>query len=92
MTGIERMIFVLESILFNEIPVKDIQKSISWYKDVLGLRYIWYSEEEKLAQLNLLSGHMLFLNETSDHTTANFTINGKIHSVIGFQTKNIEYL
>ena len=35
---------------------------------------------------------MLFLNEISNHTTANFTINCKKHSVIGFQTKNIEYL
>jgi catechol-2,3-dioxygenase len=77
---------MLERILFNEIPVKDIQKLISWYKDILGFQFVWYSEKENLAQMNLPSGPMLFLNETRDNTTANFTKNGEIHNVLGFQT------
>ncbi|GIN63919.1 hypothetical protein J27TS8_39120 [Robertmurraya siralis] len=34
---------MLEKILFNEIPVRNMETSISWYKEVLGLQLIWYS-------------------------------------------------
>lgn len=83
---------MLEGILYNEIPVKNIKESIEWFKQVLDLEFVWYSPEEQLAQLNLPSGQMLFLVETTDETHANFTVNGKQHNVIGFHTKNIEKL
>lgn len=86
------MVIMLENILFNEIPVRNLKKAIDWYKEVLRLEFVWESEEEKLAQLNLPSGQMLFLVETADETKANFTVNGKQHNVIGFQTKEIEKL
>ncbi|MBS4201050.1 VOC family protein [Bacillus sp. FJAT-49732] len=83
---------MIENILYNTVPVKDIPKSIKWYTDVLGFQFIWHSEEEKLAQVNLPSGQMLFLSETNDHTNANFTKNGVPKSVVGFQAKQIEQL
>ncbi|GAA0359686.1 VOC family protein [Bacillus horti] len=83
---------MLQKILYNEIPVKDMNKSIEWYKEILGLEFIFYSKEENLAQFNLQSGQMLFLVETTDETNANFTVQGKPHNVIGFQTENIEQL
>lgn len=81
---------MLDRILFNEIPVKDMQKAISWYKTVLGLQLIGCSEQQ--AQMNLPSGPMLFLNETRNDTTATFVNNGETHNVIGFQTSNIDKL
>ncbi|MDF1509421.1 VOC family protein [Robertmurraya sp. DFI.2.37] len=84
---------MLEKILFNEIPVRNMERSISWYKEVLGLQLVWYSKEEGLAQLNLPSGQMIFLNETSDEgTNANFMKNGREHNVIAFQASDIEKL
>lgn len=83
---------MIEKILYNEIPVKNMSRSIHWFKEILGLTFVWYSEEENLAQLNLPSGQMLFLVETADETTANFTVNGRAHNVIGFQCSNIEQL
>ncbi|MBS4218539.1 VOC family protein [Bacillus sp. FJAT-49711] len=50
--------------------------------------YIWHSKEEKLAQVNLPSGQMLFYRD--DDTNANFTKNGVLQSVVGFQAKNIK--
>ncbi|MCJ8009319.1 VOC family protein [Lederbergia wuyishanensis] len=81
---------MIEKILYNTVPVKDISKSIKWYTEVLGFQFVWHSEEEKLAQVNLPSGQMLFLSEINDDTNANFTKNGVIRSVVGFQAKNIE--
>lgn len=83
---------MIDKILYNEIPVKDIQKSVAWFQGVLGLEMIWHSEETGMAQLNLPSGQMIFLNKTNDDTNANFTVNGKQHNVIGFQTTEIEKL
>lgn len=83
---------MIKRILYNEIPVKDIHKSIAWFQEVLGLEFIWHSEEAGLAQLNLPSGQMMFLNQTDDDTKANFTVNGKQHNVIGFQTDDMEKL
>lgn len=83
---------MIEKIMYNEIPVKNMEQSISWYKEILGFKFIWHSEEEKLAQLNLPSGQMLFLVETADDTNANFTVNGRVHNVIGFQCSDIEQL
>lgn len=83
---------MINQILFNEIPIKNIEKSIEWYKNMLNLTFIWHSKEEKLAQLNLPSGQMLFLVETKDDTTATFTVNGEKHQVIGFHTTRIEEL
>ena len=83
---------MIERILYNEIPVRDIPKSIEWFTEVLGLELIWHSEEAGMAQLNLPSGQMIFLNKTDDDTQANFTVNGKQHNVIGFQTADMEKL
>lgn len=83
---------VVDRILYVEIPVKNIPFSLNWYSEVLQFQKVWHSMEEKLAQLNLPSGQMLFLSETSDNTNANFSKNGEEHSVIGFQTKDIDEL
>lgn len=83
---------MLNCILYNEIPVSSIEESIKWYQDVLGLKFEWHIKEEQLAQLNLPSGQMLFLVETNDKTTANFTKGGKPHNVVGFQTTDIKKL
>ncbi|PAD76468.1 VOC family protein [Paenibacillus campinasensis] len=83
---------MLEQILYNEIPVRHIEKSAAWFQEVLGLKLAWHMPEEALAQLNLPSGQMLFLVETADDTQANFTKNGETHNVIGFQTRDIEKL
>ncbi|WP_274362251.1 VOC family protein [Paenibacillus thermotolerans] len=52
---------MIDRILYNEIPVKNIPTSAAWFK-------------------------------TDDDTQANFTVNGKKHNVIGFQTADIEKL
>ena len=83
---------MIEKILYNTVPVKDIPASIKWYSEVLGFQFIWHSKEEKLAQVNLPSGQMIFLSETEDDTNANFTKDGAARSVVGFQAKNIEQL
>jgi catechol 2,3-dioxygenase-like lactoylglutathione lyase family enzyme len=66
-----------------------MDRAIRWYTDVLGMEFIWHSEDEDLAQMNLPSGQMVFLRETSHDTTATFSYNYKPHGVIGFQTDDI---
>lgn len=81
---------MIEQILYNQIPVKSVPKAIKWYTQVLGLKFIWNSEEERLAQVNLPSGQMLFLFETDDQIKLGFTQNGNKHGITGFHTNDIE--
>ncbi|MCG7343497.1 VOC family protein [Sporosarcina sp. ACRSL] len=83
---------MVDRILYVAIPVKNIPHSMNWYSEILKFHKVWHSEEEKLAQVNLPSGQMLFLSETAEDTNANFLKDGVEHSVIGFQTKDIDAL
>ncbi|GIO28377.1 VOC family protein [Ornithinibacillus bavariensis] len=83
---------MIEQILYNQIPVKNIPRAVKWFVDVLDFQFIWHIEDEQLAQLNLPSGQMLFLIETNDSKGINFTQNDAKHGVIGFHTKDIHGL
>jgi len=83
---------MIEQILYNQIPVKNIPNAVKWYTEVLSFEFIWHSEEEKMAQLNLPSGQILFLLETDEQANINFTQHGVKHGVTGFHTKEIEKL
>ncbi|MFD2133995.1 VOC family protein [Pseudogracilibacillus auburnensis] len=83
---------MIREILYEQIPVKNISDAVPWYTEVLGFTFIWHNEDEQLAQLNLPSGQMLFLFETTDQTNTNFSQNGTLHGAVGFHTKNIEEL
>ncbi|MBB4824652.1 hypothetical protein HNO89_001876 [Sporosarcina luteola] len=61
-----------------------------WYPEVLHFQFICHNEEEKLAQMNLPFGQMMFLLEPKDGTAANYTKDGLTQSIVGFHTKNME--
>lgn len=83
---------MIEQIMYVQLPVKNISRSILWYRDVLQLRFIWNMKEENLAQLNFASGQMLFLLEEKNVTPVYFEQDGQKHGVIGLQTKDIYQL
>ncbi len=83
---------MINQILYNQIPVKNIPNAVKWYTEVLGFEFIWHRKEEKLAQVNLPSGQMLFLLETDGQANINFTQHGVKHGITGFHTKEIEKL
>ncbi|MFD1205591.1 MULTISPECIES: VOC family protein [Sporosarcina] len=83
---------MIEQIMYVQIPVKNIRRSVAWYRDVLELQFIWHMKNEKLAQLNFSSGQMLFLLESKDASPIQFEQNGREHGVIGLQTIDIYQL
>ncbi|TSB47702.1 VOC family protein [Alkalicoccobacillus porphyridii] len=83
---------MLQQILYCHIPVKSLKHSIQWYSDVLKLSFVWHSEEELQAQLNLPSGQMLFLVETGVTTRATFMKKDEEQAIVAFQTKDIDQL
>lgn len=74
-----------------EIPVSNLEKSIEFYNDILGVKI--ESKEDKFAMLTFGSKGIptLFLVVTEDNKQLSFrnTNNGIIHSIIDFYTPNL---
>ncbi len=83
----------------NFIPVKDIEESINWYKDILGLKLMW-NEGDYAAfnvntsiegQANIELGHaMITLVKVYNIKTMDFDYESKKHAMFNFYTIDIQ--
>lgn len=77
----------LKSLFHMQIPVKNLEDSVAWYKDILG--FTLRENYDTCAFLELPSGPPLMLWQTTDDTTANFTVNGAAMPVLLYATDDI---
>ncbi|WP_299739069.1 VOC family protein [uncultured Rossellomorea sp.] len=78
----------IEQVHYIRIPVKDLERSAQWYRDVLGLQLVNLTEE--LAVIKVNEGpFLLILIPTEDETFAHFTINQEQEFSIGFTSPEL---
>ncbi|MWV46363.1 VOC family protein [Paenibacillus sp. HJL G12] len=77
----------LKSLFHMQIPVKDMDASIAWYKENLG--FTLREHYGTCAFLELPTGPFLMLWQTADDTTANFTVDGASMPVLLYATDDV---
>ncbi|QSS98696.1 VOC family protein [Pontibacillus sp. ALD_SL1] len=79
----------IEQVHYIRIPVKDLEQSAEWYRDVLGLQLLTITEEP-VAIIKVNEGSfLLVLVPTEDETFAHFTINHEQAFSIGFTSPKL---
>lgn len=78
----------IEQVHYIRIPVKDLERSAKWYRDVLGLQLLNHSEERAILKLNE-GPFLLILVPTEDETFAHFTIDHEQEFSIGFTSPEL---
>ncbi|WP_462406743.1 VOC family protein [Gracilibacillus sp. Marseille-QA3620] len=78
----------IEQVHYIRIPVKDLERSAKWYRDVLGLQLLNHSEERAILKVNE-GPFLLILVPTEDETFAHFTINHEQEFSIGFTSPEL---
>ncbi|APC47691.1 lactoylglutathione lyase [Virgibacillus halodenitrificans] len=79
----------IEQVHYIRIPVKDLEQSAQWYRDVLGLQLLSITEEP-LAIIKVNEGpFLLILVPTDDETFAHFTIDNEQEFSIGFTSPRL---
>ncbi|KGP90596.1 lactoylglutathione lyase [Pontibacillus chungwhensis BH030062] len=79
----------IEQVHYIRIPVKDLEQSAQWYRDVLGLQLLTITEEP-VAIIKVNEGpFLLVLVPTEDETFSHFTINHEQAFSIGFATPEL---
>ena len=74
----------IEQVHYIRIPVKDLEESAQWYRDVLGLQLLTVTDDP-FAIIKINEGpFLLILVPTDDETFAHFTINNESAFSIGF--------
>lgn len=81
---------LLSEIHYFRMPVKNLEESIVWYQQILGLQI--RMTEEHLAVLSLQTGPLLALVKADGNSSGHFTINGKPEFSVAFTTPDIEKL
>ncbi|QHT62553.1 VOC family protein [Paenibacillus lycopersici] len=83
---------MLTSLEHVQIPVKQMDRAISWYTEQLGFR-LSSRDGDRIAFLALPDGPLLMLWQTNDDLTyAQFTVNGTDFPVLLFRTTRIHEL
>ena len=78
----------IEQVHYIRIPVKNVEQSAQWYRDILGLQLLNVTEE--LAALKINEGpFLLILIPTEDETFAHFTVNQEEEFSIGFTSSKL---
>jgi catechol 2,3-dioxygenase-like lactoylglutathione lyase family enzyme len=78
----------IEQVHYIRIPVKDLELSAQWYRDVLGLQLL--NNTKELAILKVNEGpFLLILVPTEDETFAHFTIDNEQEFSIGFTSSEL---
>lgn len=78
----------IEQVHYIRIPVKDVELSAQWYRDILGFQLLNITEE--LAILKVNEGpFLLILVPTEDETFAHFTIDNEQEFSIGFTSPEL---
>ncbi|URM34822.1 VOC family protein [Cytobacillus firmus] len=78
----------IEQVHYIRIPVKDLELSAQWYKDVLGLQLLNNTDELAILKVNV-GPFLLILVPTEDETFAHFTIENEQEFSIGFTSPNL---
>lgn len=82
---------MLDRLIHMQIPVPHLEEAVSWYEKFLGFK-VGGKRDGAHAFMNLPSGPMLMLWETSDTTSANFTVQGETFPTLLYQTNRIHEL
>lgn len=78
----------IEQVHYIRIPVKDLELSAQWYRDILGLQLLNITEELAIIKVNE-GPFLLILVPTEDETFAHFTINNEQEFSIGFTSPEL---
>ncbi|WP_341357571.1 VOC family protein [Rossellomorea sp. y25] len=78
----------IEQVHYIRIPVKDLERSAQWYKDVLGLQLVNITEEHAIIKVNE-GPFLLILVPTEDETFVHFTIDHEPEFSIGFTSPEL---
>ena len=78
----------IEQVHYIRIPVKDLERSAKWYRDVLGLQLLNHSDERAILKVNE-GPFLLILVPTEDETFAHFTIDHEQEFSIGFTSPEL---
>ncbi len=79
----------IEQVHYIRIPVKDLEQSSLWYRDVLGLKLLTITEEP-VAIIKVNEGpFLLVLVPSRDETFAHFTIDDEQAFSIGFTSQEL---
>lgn len=78
----------IEQVHYIRLPVKDLEFSAQWYRDVLGLQLLNITEERAIIKVNEGS-FLLILVSTEDETYAHFTIDNEDAFSIGFTSPKL---
>ncbi|QOR64799.1 VOC family protein [Cytobacillus suaedae] len=79
----------IEQVHYIRIPVKDLEQSAQWYRDVLGLQLLNVTDDP-FAIIKVNEGpFLLILVPTDDETFAHFTINNESAFSIGFTSPEL---
>lgn len=78
----------IDQVHYIRIPVKDLEVSAIWYRDIVGFQLLDHSEER--AVLKVADGPFLVvLIPTTDDTFAHFTVGGQPEFSIGFTSPQL---
>jgi catechol 2,3-dioxygenase-like lactoylglutathione lyase family enzyme len=79
----------IEQVHYIRIPVRDLEESAHWYRDVLGLQLMTITEDP-YAVIKVNDGpFLLILVPTPDETYAHFTIQNESAFNIGFTSPEL---
>ncbi|GAA0343692.1 hypothetical protein GCM10008967_37680 [Bacillus carboniphilus] len=79
----------IEQVHYIRIPVRDLDKSAQWYRDVLGLQLLTITEDP-FAIIKVNEGpFLLILVPTQDDTFSHFTIDNEPAFNIGFTSPEL---
>jgi len=78
----------IEQVHYIRIPVKDLEQSAQWYRDILGLQLLTITDDP-FAIMQVNEGpFLLVLVPTEDDTFAHFTIGNVPAFSIGLKVEN----
>ncbi|WP_407268548.1 VOC family protein [Radiobacillus sp. PE A8.2] len=79
----------IEQVHYIRIPVKDLDRSAQWYRDVLGFQLLNITDDP-FAILKVNEGpFLLILVPSDDETFAHFTVNNESAFSIGFTSSEL---
>ncbi|MEG9294923.1 VOC family protein [Mangrovibacillus sp. Mu-81] len=79
----------IEQVHYIRIPVRDLEESAHWYRDVLGLQLLTITEDP-YAIIKVNEGpFLLILVPTTDETYSHFTIHNETAFSIGFTSPEL---
>lgn len=79
----------IEQVHYIRIPVKDLEQSAQWYRDVLGFQLLSITDDP-FAIIKVNEGPiLLILVPTVDGTFAHFTVNNESAFSIGFTSPEL---